>query len=196
MDDDLGADHVYDAARAELRLIGRLLRERSYSIETGRRLWAAAAEAARLAGWCAYDNGHIAASEKHFAASMRAAGNAADPTAAGTAAAFWANVRYSGGGHPDPGSAVDLVDQALAHGQIASGRVVTMLLIRRARAHSIAGNAPATYQAIEDALVTYEASGPTDEDLPSMYWITAGVMRSVNLSLLSGVSRRLYALAV
>lgn len=115
LDDDLGADHVYEAARAEVRLISRLLGERSYSQATGRRLWSAASEAARLAGWCAYDNGDTAAAEKHLAGAMRAAGNAGDVSAGAVAAGFWANVRY-GCDRPDPGSAIDLVDQALARG--------------------------------------------------------------------------------
>ncbi|WP_328913142.1 MULTISPECIES: transcriptional regulator [unclassified Streptomyces] len=173
LDDDLGADHVYDAARAEIRLIARLLQERSYTMETGRRLWSAAAEASRLAGWCAYDNGNIGAAERHFAGSLHAAGEAGDPTAGAVAAAFWANVRY-GCEHPDPGSAIDLVSQALAGDRIRSPRVVSLLLIRRARAHSVAGNASAAYRAIDGALAAYEAGVPAGEDLPSMYWITAG----------------------
>ncbi|MFE5858714.1 hypothetical protein ACFQ61_36525 [Streptomyces sp. NPDC056500] len=64
LDDDLGSEHVYDAARHESRLITRLLRDNTYSEETGRRLHACAAEASRLAGWCAFDSGQSAAAEK------------------------------------------------------------------------------------------------------------------------------------
>ena len=173
LDDDLGADHVYDAARAEGRLIRRLLREKSYSEQTGRRLFAAASESMRLAGWCAFDNGHTAAAERHFAAAMRAAGSAGNPTASAVAAGFWANVRYSGD-HPDSGSAVDLVDRALSRSGVVSPRVVTMLLIRRARAHSIAGDAPAAYRAADAALTVYERGGPAGEDLNTLYWVNAG----------------------
>jgi tetratricopeptide (TPR) repeat protein len=173
LDDDLGADHVYDAACAEVRLLRRLLNEASYSQETGRRLFSAAAEASRLAGWCAYDNGHTGAAEKHFAAALRAAGSAGDDTAAAVAAGFWANVRYSSK-NPDPGSAVDLVDQALVRGRVTSPRVVAMLLIRQARAHSISGNSTAAYGAIDSALSAYEAGGPADEDLATVYWVNAG----------------------
>jgi tetratricopeptide (TPR) repeat protein len=174
LDDDLGSDHVYDAARAESRLITRLLRDNSYSEETGRRLHACAAEASRLAGWCAFDSGQIAAAEKHFVTSLRAAAGSGDRTAGATALAFWANVRYSNR-RPDPRGALELVEGALAHrSNIASPRVLTMLHIRQARAHSIAQEPAAAYRAIDNALAAYDRGTPPDEDLQSMYWITTG----------------------
>ena len=173
LDDELGADHVYDAARAEVRLIHRLLREKSYSEQTGRRLYAAASEASRLAGWCAYDNGDIRAAELHLAAALHAAASADDPTAGAVAAGFWANVRY-GGASPDPASALNLVDQALARSGGASPRAVTILLIRQARAHSIAGQASAAYRAVDAALTAYGQAGLADQDVDALYWVTAG----------------------
>ncbi|WP_329368812.1 transcriptional regulator [Streptomyces sp. NBC_00669] len=174
LDDDLGADHVYDIARAEIGLIRRLITERSYSLDTHRRLWSAAAEASRLAGWCAYDSGNTAAAEQHFVTSARAAAEAGDTSVGAVAAAFWANARY-GAAQPDPGSAVDLTTKALAHGRVQSPRVVALLKIRQARAHSIAGNATAAYAAIDDALSAYQAGDLTvDEDVPQVYWITVG----------------------
>lgn len=174
LDDDLGADHVYDAARAELRLINRLLRNNSYTQATGRRLYASAAEASRLAGWCSYDNGDVAAAEKHFHAALRASASSGDHTLGAIAAAFWANVRYSSA-TSDPRSALDLINGALVHrDRITSPRVMTMLHIRRARAHSLAGEPASAYRAIDDALTAYDNGVPADEDLPSMYWINAG----------------------
>ncbi|MFD4855103.1 transcriptional regulator [Streptomyces atratus] len=174
LDDDLGSDHVYDAALAEGRLITRLLRDSSYSESTGRRLHACAAEASRLAGWCAFDSGQTAAAEKHFLTSLRAAAGSGDRTAGATALAFWANVRYSNS-KPDPRGALDLIDGALTHrSNIVSPRVLTMLHIRAARAHSIAGESVAAYRSIDNALSVYDQGTPPDEDLPSMYWITAG----------------------
>ncbi|WP_153485680.1 transcriptional regulator [Streptomyces katsurahamanus] len=174
LDDDLGGDHVYDAARAESRLITRLLRDNTYTEETGRRLHACAAEASRLAGWCAFDSGQSAAAEKHFVTSLRAAAGSGDRTAGATALAFWANVRYSSH-RPDPRGALDLIDGALAHrADIASPRVVTMLHIRQARAHSIAQEPAAAYRAIDDALAAYDRGIPPGEDLLSMYWVNTG----------------------
>lgn len=174
LDDDLGADHVYDAARAELRLINRLLRYNSYSEATGRRLYASAAEASRLAGWCAYDNGDVAAAEMHLHAALRASATSGDHTVGAIVAAFWANLRY-GGKTSDPRSALDLIDGALVHqARITSPRVLTMLYIRRARAHSLAGEPTAAYRAIDDALTAYDNGVPAGDDLPSVYWINAG----------------------
>ncbi|MFI6449653.1 transcriptional regulator [Kitasatospora sp. NPDC050543] len=174
LDDDLGSDHVYDAARAESRLITRLLRDNTYTEATGRRLHACAAEASRLAGWCAFDSGQSAAAEKHFVASLRAAAGSSDRTAGATTLAFWANVRYSSQ-RPDPRGALDLVDGALAQrADITSPRVLTMLHIRKARAHSIAQEPTAAYRAIDDALAAYGQGTSPDDDLQSMYWITTG----------------------
>lgn len=174
LDDDLGADHVYEAARVELRLINRLLRNNSYSTDTGRRLHASAAEASRLAGWCAYDIGNVEAAEKHLHAALRASANSGDHATGAIVAAFWANVRY-GATTPDPHGALDLIDGALVHRtRIESPRVMTMLHIRRARAHSLAGEPTAAYRAIDDALAAYANGIPAGDDLPAMYWINAG----------------------
>jgi tetratricopeptide (TPR) repeat protein len=172
LDDDLGSDHVYDAARAESRLITRLLRNNSMSEATNRRLHACAAQASTLAGWCSFDSGQTAAAEKHFVTALRAAAGSGDRTAGATALAFWANVRYS---NHDPHGALHLIDGALAQRtHIASPRVLTMLHIRRARAHSIAKEPTAAYRAVDDALAVYDRGTPPDEDLQSMYWITTG----------------------
>ncbi|WP_257980905.1 transcriptional regulator [Streptomyces sp. CB02959] len=174
LDDDLGADYVYDAARAEVRLINRFLRNNSYAEATGRRLYASAAEASRLAGWCAYDTGDVAAAEKHLCAALRAAASSGDHTTGAIVAAFWANVRY-GSTTPDPRSALDLLNGALVHrDRITSPRALTMLHIRRARAHSLAGEPAAAYRAIDDALAVYDNGFPATADLPTMYWVNTG----------------------
>ncbi|MEC3995040.1 transcriptional regulator [Actinacidiphila sp. DG2A-62] len=174
LDDDLGADVVYDAAVAEIRLARRLLRDFTYSEDVGRRLFASAAEAARLAGWCAYDSGRLQQAERHYHQSLRAAGSAGDRTAGAVAAAFWSIVRYSGTSQ-DSSSALDMLDNALSYrGSITSPRVVTLLYIRQARAHSVAGNSAAAYRAVDAALSAYDRGGPPSEDLERMYWVNAG----------------------
>lgn len=174
LDDTLGADHVYDSALAELRLITRLLRDSSHTEATGRRLHSCAAEAARLAGWCAYDTGDLGAAETHFATALRAAATAGDRTTGAITAAFWANVRYSAP-TPDPRGALALVDAALGQrAGITSPRVLTMLHIRGARAHSVAREATSAYRAVDAALTAYDDAAPAHEDLPSLYWVTAG----------------------
>ncbi|GHE14817.1 transcriptional regulator [Streptomyces alanosinicus] len=180
LDDTVGAGQVYDAALLELRLITDLLKDASYSETTGRRLFGCAAEAARLAGWCSYDAGRHAASERHFLTSLRASGSAANPTLGAITLAFWANLRYNAG---DPQGALHLIDGALADRRnITSPRVVAMLHARAARAHSKAGEPTAAWHQVDKAFAAYDTAPPPDEDLPSMYWINHGELHQVAAS--------------
>ncbi|MET8008246.1 hypothetical protein [Nonomuraea glycinis] len=180
LDDHVGSGQNYDAATTELRLITRLLKEASYTEEVGRRLHGCAAEASRLAGWCAYDDGHHAAAERHFVAALRAAASAADDTAGAIALAFWCNLRYTNG---DSRGALDLVQGALAADRrITSSRVLAMLHARQARAHAKAGEPTAAYLACDAAFAAYDRAGPPDQDLPSMYWINVGELHQMAAS--------------
>ncbi|MEU9835905.1 hypothetical protein AB0D67_30590 [Streptosporangium sp. NPDC048047] len=180
LDDQVGSGQAYDAATAELRLITRILTESAHTDDIGRRLYAAAAEASRLAGWCAYDAGYTAAAERHFIAALRAAASAGDDTMAAIVLAFWANLRYARG---DARGALGLLDGALsAQQKITSPRVVAMLHARRARAHSKAGESVAAFKAVDAALAAYDRAGPAAEDLPGMYWVTAGELHQVAAS--------------
>lgn len=180
LDDTVGAGQVYDAALLELRLITDLLKNASYSTTTGRRLFGCAAEAARLAGWCAYDAGRHAAAERHFLTSLRASGSAADPTLGAITLAFWANLRYNAN---DPRGALHLVDGALTDRRtICSPRVVAMLHARAARAHSKADEPAAAWREVDAAFAAYGSAPPPDEDLPSMYWINHGELHQVAAS--------------
>ncbi|MER6917034.1 transcriptional regulator [Streptomyces sp. NPDC000594] len=180
LDDELGAHHVHDAALVELRLITGLLKNASYTGETGCRLLSAAAEAARIAGWCAYDTGHHRAAERHFLTSLRAAASAGDTTRGAVTLAFWANLRYSNG---DPTGALHLIDGALSHRRtITSPRALAMLHARAARAHSTAGDHRAAWRRIDAAFAAYTHADTPEADLPSLYWITAGELHQVAAS--------------
>ena len=180
LDDTVGADQTYDAALMEQHLIATLLRGATYSAATGRRLYLCAADAARLAGWCAYDGGRTAAAERHFMAALRASGSAGDATSGAITLGFWANLRYAGG---DPLGAQHLVDAALADRQkIASPRVVAMLHGRAARAHSKAGGSTAAWRHMDAAFAAYSRAAPAEQDLPSMYWITKGELHEIAAS--------------
>lgn len=170
LDDELGARPVYDAALAELRLLGNILRTCSYTTATARRLFACSSEASRLAGWCSTDTGDPATAEAHFTAALRASASAGDRTAGALTAGFWANARYTNG---DPRGALDLIDAALRT-PADSPRVTAMLHIRRARAHSLLNEPTQAYRAIDTALASYEHGIPVEDDLPTMYWMTTG----------------------
>ncbi|MFF0741557.1 transcriptional regulator [Streptomyces sp. NPDC004111] len=180
LDDEVGSTTAYDAARAELKLIRDTLTTKTYDNATGRRLFAAAAEASRLAGWCAYDSGRLADAEQRFGVSLRAAASGGSATVGASTLAFWANLRYSAG---DPYGALGLVERALDNRhKITSGRVLAMLHARQARAHSKAGEVTAAYRAIDAAFAAYDRSGPAEHDLPSMYWMTHGEVHEVAAS--------------
>ncbi|MFJ6216745.1 transcriptional regulator [Streptomyces sp. NPDC092296] len=180
LDDTVGAGQVYDAAALELRLVTDLLKHASYSEATGRRLFAAAAEASRLAGWCAYDHGRTAAAERHFITSLRACACAEDPTLGAVTLAFWANLRYNA---DDPQGALHLIEGALAHRRrISSPRVMAMLHARAARAQSKAGEPTAAWHQVDAAFDAYSRADSPEADLPSMYWINHGELHQVAAS--------------
>ncbi|MEU8954998.1 transcriptional regulator [Streptomyces sp. NPDC048518] len=180
LDDEVGSTTAYDAARAELKLIRNTLKTKSYSSTTKRRLYEAAAEASRLAGWCAYDGQRLADAETRFVVSLRAAASAGNATLGASTLAFWANLRYSDN---DPYGALGLIDRALDNRyKITSGRVLAMLHARKARAHSKAQEPTAAYRAIDAAFAACDRAGPAEADLPSMYWMTHGEVHEIAAS--------------
>ncbi|MEO3854312.1 hypothetical protein [Acrocarpospora sp. B8E8] len=173
-DDQFGSNHVHHAARAQLRLIVSTLQESSYTLETGRRLYAAGAEAARQCGWTAYDSGRPALAEEYYLAALRAARTADDPAITANVLSFWAIARYSTG---DPNGAVDLVTKALGYsGRIGSPRMDAMLQARLARAYARAGDSHASAHAQNAATDAYDRARDTDPsaDPDYVYWVNWG----------------------
>ncbi|MFC4506709.1 MULTISPECIES: transcriptional regulator [Streptomyces] len=181
LDDRLGSDDVHEAARSELRLITSTLRDSAYTEATGRRLYAAAAEAGRICGWTAYDSSRDAAAEKYYLASLRAAGHTDDRAVGATVLAFWATLRYNRG---DPNGALGILDAvtATASRRTGSPRVTALLHARTARAHAKAGNRYGAHQAVDAAFNAYQQAAPTAEDVPSLYWVNIGELHQVAAS--------------
>jgi hypothetical protein len=193
LDDQMGSGQVYDAVLAEQRMITSTLKTASYSEAVGQRLWGAAAEASRSAGWTAYDSGKLAAADRHYTTALRAAAHAGDPVVGINTLAFWAIAHYSTG---DPRGAVGLIETALGDAPtIGSARMTAMLHARACRAHARAGDARAADQAATAAVDTYAQAAPIADDPSCVYWVNQGVMRSVNLFQRGSVSRRRYCLA-
>jgi tetratricopeptide (TPR) repeat protein len=172
LDDHVGSGQVYTAAVSELRMITATIRDASYTEATGRRLFAAAAEASRSAGWTAYDSGKLAAAERHYTTALRAAAAAGDPVTGSNTLAFWAIQHYSTG---NPRGAVHLVEAAIAQApQLGSARMTAMLHARACRAHARAGDARAADLAGGAAIDAYAMAGPVQDDLPCTYWFNLG----------------------
>ncbi|MFF4408513.1 transcriptional regulator [Streptomyces sp. NPDC001407] len=176
-DDQLGSGQVHASARAQLRLITSALKNNAYSDETGRQLHAAAAEAARICGWTAYDSGHHALAEEYYLAALRAAASSNDPVVTANTLAFWAIMRYSTG---DPRGAADLVTDALGRARsIGSPRMIAMLHARLARAHAHAGDDRAAARAQNAAFDAYDrAHDRSPQDEPDcVYWVNLGELQ-------------------
>lgn len=172
LDDKIGSGQVYDAARAELRLITSTIDTTTHTQTVRRRLVGAAAEASRVAGWTAYDSGNHAAAELHYAAALRTATDAGDLATGANTAAFWAIQHYSTG---DPRGAVTLLETALSLApRIGSSRMTAMLYARACRAHARAGDTRAADRAANAALDAYDHAGPVEEDPACVYWVNRG----------------------
>ncbi|MGH3697684.1 MAG: hypothetical protein ACRDRX_27510 [Pseudonocardiaceae bacterium] len=73
LDDVLGGDMVLRAVREDLRLVTQILDNARYTDEVGTRLYAVAAEFARIAGLRAFDTNNHALAQRYFIAGLRAA---------------------------------------------------------------------------------------------------------------------------
>nr|BAP34754.1 hypothetical protein [Streptomyces sp. ML694-90F3] len=177
-DDQLGSGQVHASARAQLRLITTTLKSTAYTEDVGRRLYGAAAEAARVCGWTAYDSGHHAIAEEFYLVALRAAASSGDQVVTANIQAFWAIARYSGG---DPRGAVALVADALGRTRgVASPRMDAMLYARLARAHARAGERRASERALNAAFDAYDGARDRspEEDPDCVYWVNLGELRS------------------
>ncbi|WP_431981437.1 transcriptional regulator [Streptomyces qinglanensis] len=177
-DDQLGSGQVHASARAQLRLITTTLKTTSYTEDTGRGLYAAAAEAARVCAWTAYDSGYLGLAEDYYMAALRAAASADEDAVAANTLAFWAILRYSNG---DPNGAADLASDALGRTRrIGSPRMEAMLHARLSRAHARAGQERASARAQGAAFDAYDRARErsADEDPPCVYWVDLGELHS------------------
>lgn len=172
-DDHLGSGQVHASARAQLQLIIATLKGKSYADEVGRRLYGVAAEAARICGWTAYDSGRHGLAEEYYLSSLRAAASSGDEITTANVLGFWAVLRYATG---DPRGGADLVAAAAGRSRhIGSAKVDAMLHATRARAHSYAGEARETRQALDAAFVAFDRSRDHDAEEPDcVYWLTLG----------------------
>lgn len=138
LDAACGGGLVKEAVRAEVRFAVQLLQDGSYGEATGRALYAAAAELARLAGWASYDCGEHAGAQRFFLAALRAAHVSGDRAlGASVLGCLAVQATYIG----DPNDAVALLSSAVGGaGDELSAGAWALQYGRMARAHARVGD--------------------------------------------------------
>ncbi|MFC4016275.1 tetratricopeptide repeat protein [Nonomuraea purpurea] len=176
LDDALGSAQLRELGMAEFAFIVGLVKEARFDEPTGRRLYAAAAEAARCCAWVHFDDGYHAQAERFFDAALRASATAGDPLIGAYALSFRAIQHYTAG---DPRDAVALVEAAQVQTKNkATARFRAMLATRAARSHSKAGDRRACARALHQARDLLSA-GPHDDDPPYLYWVDLGEIEMI-----------------
>ncbi len=184
-DDVLGGGAVYDVVTADLRLTVNILRHCSYGEAVGQRLYAVAAEQARLAGWAAFECGNPGLAQRFWLAGLRASHEAGD-SALGVGAnilQFMAYQSIAG----DPHGAVTLLRSARTHaGPVLTPTEKAALGSLLAHAYAGAGEMGNADAEIDEAFTQIGRARP-DEDPPYMYWCTpAGISWWAGRALLAG----------
>lgn len=147
LDDHLGGADTFRTYSFELEATASLIRDATYTSDTGRALAGLFAEQAQQAGWAAFDAGSQARAEQLFIASLEAARTAGDTALAGNALALLAYQQSTTGR--------DSVDTAAAAyreaGPDAASGARVLLAQRLAWAHAAAGQPRAVQQALDVA---------------------------------------------
>ncbi|MGH3811131.1 MAG: hypothetical protein ACRDUV_01580, partial [Pseudonocardiaceae bacterium] len=137
LDDVFGGDLVLRAVREDLRLVTEILDNARYTDEVGSRLYAVAAEFARIAGLRAFDNNDQALAQRYFMAGLRAAHTSGDRAVGANILGFMSNqTRYRG----DPRDAVRLAESALAGAKDLTPALEASIQSQLAVAAAITGN--------------------------------------------------------
>jgi tetratricopeptide (TPR) repeat protein len=170
LDDVLGGAMTRRIALANFDVLSSIAREATYDDVTGRLLFSALSESARMCGWLYFDSGLHSAAQSYYVTALRASAMAGDEMAGANALAFMAIQTYSEG---DPGDAVKLVRVALdrCEGR-ATPRLRAMLYSRRARALSKTAHGLTACLRDLDRARRCHALGPHDDDPAWLYWLT------------------------
>lgn len=165
LDDVLGGGDTYRVYVGEYQATKALLRDGSYTEETGRSLLSVLAEQAQQAGWAAFDAGRHADASGLYEAGHQAAVAAGDAALAGNALAFLAYQQVSTSRTAGVETAVQSCRTA---GPGAPAGVRALLYGRLAWAYAAAGNVGET----ERALNTAEAALGEADGEPEPDWAT------------------------
>ncbi|MFD3836592.1 XRE family transcriptional regulator [Streptomyces sp. NPDC058642] len=177
LDNVLGGGDTYRVYLGEYEATRALLRDATYTEETGQALLSVLAEQAQQAGWAAFDGGRYQDATGLYEASHDAAIDAGDVELAGNALAFLAYQTVSG----DRQAAIEIAARSCATaGPSAAPGVRALLCERLAWANAVAGLATETERALEAS----QAALAEVDDAPQPDWV-AWVDR-IELQIMSG----------
>jgi transcriptional regulator with XRE-family HTH domain len=170
LDDHLPSRDLEPLAIREYAAIARIVREGSYTEETGRSLLTSLGEAAQITGWIESDAGHHAHAEARYLEGAGAARDAADRAGAANLLSCLAYQWTNLGRAQDAGL---LAATALRGAGPDAAPVVRALLGERlayARAH--AGDRDRVARALDQVDDVYEARSPGDPEPEWTYWLS------------------------
>jgi hypothetical protein len=174
-DDVLGGGAIYNVVTAYLHLTIDVLRNCSYGEDVGRRLYAVAAEQARLAGWAAFEAGNPGLAQRFLLAGLRASHEAGNPALGANILQFMAFMAIQSGAQ-DPWEAITVLRSARAHaGPALTPTEKSMQGMRLAHAYAAAGETGNAAAEIDEAF-TQIGRARADEDPPYVYWCTPAVI--------------------
>ncbi|WP_413800520.1 XRE family transcriptional regulator [Streptomyces iranensis] len=163
LDDVLGGGDTYRVYLGEYQATKTMLREGSYTEETGRGLLSVLSEQAQQAGWAAFDTGEHADATSLYEASHQAATQAGDTALAGNALAFLAYQKIN----TDRTVGIEIAVQSCGTaGPDAPPGVRALLYGRLAWAYAAAGGADETERALDAA----ETALSEDDGTPQPDW--------------------------
>jgi tetratricopeptide (TPR) repeat protein len=167
LDDILGGGACLDAGRADLRMIGMLLKRATLTDLSTQRLLSTAASLGRFCGFAAFDSGLTAAAQRYWHAALRAA-HAAGDTSQGVY--VLSNLALQAIYLGNDRAAIDILDAARTKVDPAARTVLAMLDTWQARAYALAGEPVKAATLLNRADGLWQRRRPED-DPTWVYWM-------------------------
>jgi transcriptional regulator with XRE-family HTH domain len=168
LDDVIGGTDLFPLVRKELADAHSVVREASYSDETGRRLLTVVGELAQLAGWVASDAGQYVEAERVYLSGVTAAMAAGDHVLAGQ---LLSSLSYQIANVGDPADAALLARSAVTGARTATPTVRALLLERVAWASARARDRDGARRALDGVDDSYSDRSPGIEEPEWVYWL-------------------------
>ncbi|WP_328912731.1 MULTISPECIES: transcriptional regulator [unclassified Streptomyces] len=175
LEQETGGVDFLDSARADLRLVTRLLDNGRYTEQTAQRLYTLAAEVCCLLGWMSYDAGLHTAAQQHYTAALRAAKTAGDNTLGAHTLCFMATQAVN---QREQRAALSLMDAADAVRSRVPAIMRASLAAHQATVHSKTGDRRRAAGALNRAFAALERGGRADNAPAYLQWFGEAQLRS------------------